>query len=223
MAHGIKLLVCGFESSGKSTTTSKIDKALVVNFDRKEYAYKVPHTNITEFTGIPAIIETVMSKAAKYKEKYNELPKTIVLDTVTQLNSAIQKYNLNKFTGFDVHTNNNKDTLALNDFIENTLIANGINVVIVAHTNYDENTARYVIPSTGAFAKAGSFLSIVNESVFIEKKNGKLVVHHRNLKLPCRTTIESYPDKEPIEDYDINKHINYLENNKVEAEEFSLD
>ncbi len=220
---GIKLLVCAYESSGKSTTTSGIEEALVLNFDRKEYGFKVPHINMAHYEGMSALKDKVMETAGKYQEKYSKLPKTIVLDTVTQWQNALQKYNLDKFVGFDVHSNNNRDTLAFNDFIEDDLIANGINVVIVAHTNYDADTNRHTIPSTGAFAKAGSFLSIVNDAIFIEKKAGKLIVNHRSMKLPCRTTLEGYPDSEKIEDYDINKHINMLMESKVEAEEFRFD
>lgn len=156
----IKLLIAGFENTGKSTTASKIEDALVINFDRKTYGFAVPHVNITEYTGIDDLISTINEKLGAYQERYNKLPQTVVLDTVTQFYTTLQAYNENNFKGFDVHKNNNKDTLNLNAYIEDTLIANDINVVIVAHTVFDQETARHIIPATGQFGKAGSWLSV---------------------------------------------------------------
>ena len=223
MANGIKLLVAAYENSRKSTLAAQIEDALVINFDRKEYAFKVPHKNITHYEGLQALTESIMTVVEQYSERYDKLPKTIVLDTVTQFQSSLQKYSLDKFKGFDIHSNNNKETLGFNDFIENDLIANGVNVVIVAHTNYDEATARHVIPSSGAFAKAGSFLSIVNDGIFLEKKSNKVIVHHKSLKLPCRTTLEDIPESQDYDEYNINDHIQALTNRKLEAVAFKFD
>jgi len=160
MSKAVKLLVCAYESCGKSTITSGIHNALVVNFDRKEYGFKVPHVNVPEFEGITPLINMLNEKVGLYQEKFGSLPETIVLDTVTQFYSAMQYYNAEKFKGFEIHSNNNKDTLALNAYIEDTLIANGVNVVIVAHTMYDADTSRHIIPASGQFAKAGSWMSV---------------------------------------------------------------
>ena len=40
MSKAIKLIVSGFESSGKSSITSKIQDVLVINFDQKEYSFE---------------------------------------------------------------------------------------------------------------------------------------------------------------------------------------
>jgi len=222
MSKAIKLLICGFESTGKSTIGAKIDKALVVNFDRKEYAFKVPHCNIKSYTGLDAVTDTITEKVQAYEAKMGHYPNTIVLDTVTQMYSAMQKFNDSKYNGFDIHKNNNMDTLGLNDFIEDTLIANGMSVVIVAHTVYDEASGRHIIPATGAFAKAGSFLSVVNNSVFIEKKANKRVVNHTVMKFPCRSTLEDIPEYEDMDKYDVNKHIAQLKEQKLESDDFLL-
>lgn len=134
----------------------------------------------------------------------------------------MQKYNADKYKGFDVHTNNNRDTLAFNEFIENSLIPSDINVVIVAHTAYDEATARHVIPATGAFAKAGSWLSVVNDAVFIEKKPNKLVVHTSGLKYPARSTLADIETNIDIENYDLQAHLDKLSSTKIEAEDYAL-
>lgn len=218
----IKLLISGFENTGKSTTASKIKDALIVNFDRKTYGFPVPHMNVTEYTGIDALIGTINEKLGVYQEKMGNLPKTVVLDTVTQFYTTMQGYNDDHYKGFDIHKNNNRDTMHLNAYIEDVLIANGINVVIVAHTMFDSDTARHIIPATGQFGKAGAWLSITNEAVFIEKKSGKFLIHQRSMKFPCRTTLPDLEDSVDSDKYDINEHIAKLEAAKLEATEFIL-
>lgn len=220
--RSIKLLVSGFESSGKSTITSQIKNALVINFDRKEYGFQVPHSNFKEYTGIDSVTSFITEKVKMYKEKNKKLPEVVVLDTITQLYSAMTNYNSKKYTGFAIHSQNNSDTLDLNNYIENALISNGISVVIVAHTLVDTESGRFIIPAQGSFAKAGSFLSIVNDSIFIEKSSGKLIVYTKSMKYPARTTLKDIPDKLPSTEYDINDHINNLRASKLEAVKYIL-
>ena len=116
---------------------------MVVNFDRKEYGFKVPHINIKNYTGLDIMIGQINEKLSVYQEKMGSLPKTIVLDTVTQFYSTMQSFNNSRYKGFDIHSSNNKDTLGLNAYVEDVLIANGINVIIVAHTTFDSETERH--------------------------------------------------------------------------------
>lgn len=222
MSHAVKVLVNAFESSGKSTITSQLEDALVFNMDSKEYGFKVPHVNMKEYEGMDNLIEFISEKLETYNEKFGHYPKNVVFDTVTQLYVSMQKYNGEKYKGFDEHKANNSDTLAFNAFIEQALIPSDINVIIVAHTIYDENTSRHIIPATGAFAKAGSWLSVVNEAVFIEKKSNKLVVHTSGFKYPARTTIENLETNVNIEDYSLQEHINKLNKQKIESTDLSL-
>lgn len=218
----VKLLVSAFESSGKSTITSQLEDVLVFNFDHKEYSFKVPHANLKDYQGMDWLIQQMSEKIGAYKEKFGKYPKNIVFDTVTQMYSSMQKYNADKYKGFDIHTNNNKDTLAFNEFIEAQIIPSGINAIVVAHTTYDEATARFTIPASGAFAKAGSWLSVVNDGIFIEKKANKLVVHTSGLKYPARSTLSDIEQSAEIEKYSLQDHIHKLEAIKLEADEFVL-
>lgn len=156
----VKFLVSAFEKSGKSTITSQLRNPLVINLDQKEYGFKVPHVNIKEYLGMDALLETIAEKLQAYKEKFGKYPENLIFDTVTQMYSAMQKYNSDKYKGFDTHSKNNQETMAFNQFIEQQLLPAGINVIIVAHTLYDEATSRHIIPATGAFAKAGSWTSV---------------------------------------------------------------
>ncbi len=222
MARAVKLLVSAYESCGKSTVTSQVKNALVINLDHKEYGFKAIHANIPNFEGMDELTNEISLKIEAYQEKKGEYPETVVIDTVTQLYSAIQKYNGVRYTGFDIHSNNNKDTLNFNGYIEETLIASGINVVIVAHCMFDPDTNRHIIPATGQFAKAGSWMSVVNDAIYIEKKSSKLVVHQVSMKFPCRTTLKGLAPSVPIEDFDINVYLKTLIDSKVETEEWSL-
>lgn len=222
MANAIKLLVSAFESSGKSTITSQLEGALVFNLDHKEYGFSIPHANIKEYEGMDLLLEQIGEKIEAYNERFDEYPKNIVFDTVTQMYSSMQKYNGEKYKGFEEHKHNNLDTMKFNSFIEESLIPSGINVIIVAHTVWDEPTNRHIIPATGAFAKAGSWFSVVNDAIFIEKKSNKLIVHTSNLKFPCRSTISDIDTAVNIEDYNLQEHINTLTKNKFEAEDFAL-
>ena len=222
MSRAVKLLVSAYESCGKSTITSKVSDALIINLDHKEYGFPAVHANIPNYEGMDELTETINSKVEAYNDKKGEYPKTVVIDTVTQLYSAIQKYNGTRFTGFDIHSNNNRDTLNFNGYIEEVLIANGINVVIVAHCMYDADSGRHVIPATGQFAKAGSWMSVVNEAIYIEKKSSKLVVHQTSMKFPCRTTLKDLKPSLPIEEFDINNYLETLIASKVETTDWSL-
>lgn len=218
----VKFLVAAFEKSGKSTITSKLRNSFVFNFDAKEYGFKVPHSNMKNYNGMSNLLAQMIEKLKLYKEKTGSYPETVVLDTVTQMYSAMQAYNSEpgRYKGFAIHTANTKDTLDFNEFIEKQLIPNGMNVIIVAHTKYDESTSRYIIPASGAFKDGGSWTSVVNDSVYIEQKNGKLIVHLDNLKYPCRTTLKDLPESISIEEYDLQEHLDKLKANKVEAEEY---
>lgn len=222
MSKAVKFLVSAFESCGKSTLTSQIDNALIINLDHKEYGFKTVHANIPNYEGMQELIEEINDKIEAYNEKKGEYPETVVIDTVTQMYSAIQKYNLSRFSGYDVHTNNNRDTLNFNGYIEGTLIANDINVVIVAHCMFDSDSGRFIIPASGQFARAGSWMSIVNDSIYIEKKPNRLVVHQNSLKFPCRTTQKGLKDSVAIEDFDINSYLKNLKESKVESTEWVL-
>jgi len=218
----VKFLVSAFEKSGKSTITSQLRNPLVINLDQKEYGFKVPHVNIKEYVGMDALLETIAEKLQAYKEKFGKYPENLIFDTVTQMYSAMQKYNSDKYKGFDVHSKNGQETMAFNQFIEQQLLPAGINVIIVAHTLYDEATSRHIIPATGAFAKAGSWTSVVNDSIFVEVKSSKLVVHLKGLKYPARTTLTDLPDSIPVEEYSLQDHLDQLTAKSVEFEDYIL-
>lgn len=216
-----KLLITGLESTGKTTLTSKLEKALMVSVDGKAYPFARPHYRPEKYSGLPNFKNELIQKLKSYKAKYGERPQTVVFDTVTKLYENMYKYAQANFKGFDVHNTISNETLSFNDLIEELLIANGVNVVIIAHVVYDEKTSRYTVPATGQFKNSGSWLSLVDNASFVHVQGNTRMISHTELKYPCRTTVEM--DKvQKVDDYDINTHIAKLEKSQGDNSEFAL-
>lgn len=220
----IKILISGYENSGKSTLVSKIENALVINCDFKEYTLKVPHFNVNDYRGYNDFRDLVISKIKAYKDKFDKLPEYVIFDTITQLYNRMSKYNSKAYKNFEVHNKNEEDTFNINDFIETVLIEKGMNTIIVAHTIIDELTGRHTIPAKGAFKKSGSWLSVVSEAIFIDRTSNHHNVVIKSDNFPVRSLIER-EGKEiniNIKDFDINKYLKEITDVKVEVKEFEL-
>ena len=213
----VKLLISGQESSGKSTLTSQIDDSMVIVVDGKSYPFNKPHYRIDEYNGIADFKNILITKIKAYKAKYDELPKVIVIDTITKMYENMYIWSQENFKGFDIFNAINKDTLYLNKVIESTLIKKGIDVVIVAHATYDESTGRYVIPAKGEFKNTGSWMSVVDEASFLYTLGQERYIAHTELKYPCRSTLDLV-GSEPVDKYSINDHLNKLREKATETE-----
>ena len=216
-----KLLITGLEASGKTTITSKLDKALVVSIDGKSYPFSVPHYRPSTYTGLANFKKELIEKLKAYKAKYGEKPQTVVFDTVTKLYENMYKYAQKNFKGFDVHNTISTETLSFNDMIEELLIANGVNVVITAHVIYDEKTSRYTVPATGQFKNSGSWLSLVDNASFVYVQGNTRMISHTELKYPARSTVDM-PKGSKLDEYDINAHMSKLMDAQGENEEYAL-
>ena len=133
----------------------------------------------------------------------------------------MEKWANEKFTGYNIWSSLGKDILSINDFLE-SLVEEGINVVITVHVQYDAETSKYKATSPGQFGKNGGWISVVDESVFIEVKGNKRILHYKTLKFPCRTLQEELPESINLDDFDINAHIRLLEEASTESEEWSI-
>jgi hypothetical protein len=160
-------------------------------------------------------------KVDAYVDKFGNPPKTIVFDSVSRIFNIIENYCNSRYTGFNVYSELNKDINKFVNFIEEEILPSGINVIIISHSIYDENVNGYQLVSSGKFKTLGSFYSVVDNAVAIEIKSNKRIVHHRNPKMLARTVLD-YPDKQPMDEYDINKHIKDLEKTHIEATKWEL-
>ncbi len=210
MSKGVKLLVCALESVGKTTMTSKLEKSMVIAIDSKPYPFNVPHYEVREFNGVIDFKNVLIDKIKVYKEKFGELPKTVILDTVTKLYELIYLWAEDNYKGFDQHNAISKATLQLNSMLDKLLVDRGINLVVTAHTQYDINTNRFIIPATGAFKNSGSWLSVVDNAVYMYILGTERMVAHNDVKFPCRTTLDGMKSGR-VDDYDINEHMKELE------------
>ena len=222
---GFKLLVVAKESTGKTTMVSRLDNALIMCTDNKSFDFEVPHFRYSEYNGFDDMMDTIEEKLETYEDKFGKLPDTFVVDSVTHLSNAIEKYCKDKYTGFNVYSNYGADIVDFNAFLED-LIMEGINVVITAHCTYNPDINGYEIQAPGNFGKNGSWLSVVDNSIFITVKGNKRMVYTKAVKLPARTSI--YNDTKETEismemdKYDINKHIKDLQNKSKKSSKWVL-
>jgi Cdc6-like AAA superfamily ATPase len=218
----IKLLVAGESNSGKTTLTKDLTDVLVVSCDGKRFPYPKPHVLIPSFSSADELIQIVTDKIVAYKEKYKELPKTVVFDSVSRIFDIMYDNCNVKFTGFTIYSELDKSIKTFTNFVEDSIVASDINVVLISHALWDSETAKYNLVGKGSFAKTGSFLSVVDEAVFLETKNNKRVIHNRSTKFPARTLQEDLADSLPVEDFNLQSHIDLLASRQEDVSEFSL-
>lgn len=218
----IKLVISGESNSGKTTLTKDVKDTLVISHDGKKYPFAVPHGTITTFDSAADLIAFVETKAAAYNDKFKEMPKVVLFDSVSRIYETLYASCSKKYTGFAVYTQLDKEIKEFADFVENTLVANGIDVVILSHAIYDADTAKYNLVGKGSFSKVGGFLSVVDEAIFIEPKADKRIIHFRSVKFPARTLTEELPDSVNVKDFNLNDHMEILRSHSDKAEEFAL-
>lgn len=221
----IKVLVSGYENTGKTTLISKLDDALLINCDNKSYNGSLPFAKYNDYKGIEDFKKFVNSKIKLYKEKYKKLPKFLIIDTVTHLYTNMVAYCNRAFRGFDIHKNLNTDTLELNKYIEDTLLANNINVVIVAHCIVDQKTDKHTIYANGSFKDSGSWLSVVQEALYIERSKDVHKVHIKSDYLPARSLLEwkEYEDGNvDFNEFDFKNYTDILLKNSDKVQENEL-
>lgn len=211
----VKLLITGFENTGKTTLASKIKDSLIFNCDGKTFPHDVVHTDMPKWKGYKHFQEFFIKRMRQYNELYGSLPKTVVFDTITHLYYDLTNYNRRTYSGFDTHSQNNEDIQSINEFIESKLLREkGINVVIMAHTEVDKKTERFTVPAQGQFARTGGFVSFVDESIYIERGEEHLIVLKDKTNAVVRSTL--FKDKDTIKiefnSFDINSHIEAINN-----------
>ena len=65
-------------------------------------------------------------------------------------------------------------------------------------------------------------LAETDEAIFIETKSSKRVLHFRSLKFPARTLQEDLPDHMPVEEFNLQKHLETLSANQSVVDDFAL-
>lgn len=218
----VKLLISAEANSGKTTLTKDLENSLVISHDGKRYPFPVPHVLVPSFDSVQELIDTVVEKVEAYNAKFKAYPDTIVFDSVSKIFDTIHANCNEKFKGFVIYSELDKEIVAFTSFIENSLIASGMNVVLISHALYDADTAKYNLVGKGSFAKRGGFLAEVDEAIFLEVKTNKRIVHFRSAKLPARSLQPDLQDSMPVEDFSLQQHINVIAGNASQVDEFQL-
>lgn len=218
----VKLLISAEANSGKTTLTKNLENSLVISHDGKRYPFPVPHVLIPTFESIQELINITVEKIEAYKEKFGAYPDTVVFDSVSKVFDTIHANCNEKYKGFVIYSELDKEVVAFTSFIENSLIASGMNVILISHALYDSDTAKYNLVGKGSFAKRGGFLAEVDEALFIEVKSNKRIIHFRSAKLPARSLQEDLPESISVEDFNLQEHINKLAGNAGAVDEFAL-
>jgi len=65
-------------------------------------------------------------------------------------------------------------------------------------------------------------LSEVDEAIFLEVKGKKRTIHYRNSKMAARTVMSELPDSVPLEEFNLQEHIELLETKQSKATAWSL-
>lgn len=217
-----KVLIAGLANSGKTTLTKNLKKALVISHDGKKYPFAVPHGLLTELDTTSTLVDFAVEKIEAYKEKFKEYPETIVIDSISRVYDSLYDSCNKRFNGFTIYSQLDKEIKELNDFLENDLVAAGVNLVILSHALYDAEEKSYNLVGKGSFSKTGGFLSVVDEAIFIEAKNEKRTLHFRSTKYPARTLVEELPDSMLVDKFNLQEHIDLLNARSSNVDEYEL-
>lgn len=217
----VKVLISGLAAAGKTTLINSLEDVLVVSHDGKAFNLPKPHVYVPGFDSVDALINLTLAKVEAYNEKFGALPKTLVFDSVSKIFETISNNCNKKYTGFVIYTELNKEISKFTEFLENITVE-GINLVILSHANFDEDTEGYKLVAQGNFAKRGGFYAEVNESVFLLSKGNKRTVHLRSTKYPARTLNDDFPDSMDISEFNLQNHIDTLSRKNIDVQNFSL-
>lgn len=218
----VKLLISAESNSGKTTLTKDLKNSLVVSHDGKRYPFAVPHVMVSTFGSITELIELTNEKIVAYKEKFNSYPKTIVFDSVSKIFDTILDNCNEKYKGFQIYSELNKEIHEFTEYVQNTLIASDMNVVLISHALYDADQAKYNLIGKGDFAKRGGFLAEVDQALFIETKNNKRIIHFRSTKFPARTLRNDDPDSMNVAEFSLQDYVTTLSEEQETVDEYAL-
>jgi len=219
--NNIKLAVVALPAIGKTTLLQTLTDTLVIARDGKRYPFAQPHINVPDYTSVSELIDIIANTVEKYEDKFGKLPKTVAIDSISKILLDIEGYCLATIKSFP-YGKINTEIKEFVDFIERDL-AEVFNIVLVSHALYNEDTVGYsLVNAGGSYGKKGGILSEVDESVFLELKGKKRIIHYRNPKMCARTTVGDLPDSIEAPEFNLQDHLTMLQNKQSKAAEWSL-
>lgn len=217
----VKLLVSSLPAIGKTTLLQTLEDVLVIARDGKTYPFPQAHVNVPDFDNVDQLIDLTVEKVEAYETKLGKMPKTIAFDSVSKILLDIEGYVLEQVKSFP-YGKVNTEIKKFVDFIERDVVPN-FNVVLVSHALYNEEVNGYsLVNAGGSYGKKGGLLSEVDEAIFLELRGKNRNVHFRNSKLCARTTVADLPEYVPVEEFNLQEHIEMLRGKQGEAAEWRL-
>ena len=217
----VKLLVSSLPAIGKTTLLQTLKDVLVVARDGKTYPFPQAHVNVPDFESVDTLIDLTVEKVEAYEAKIGTMPKTIAFDSTSKILLDIEGYVLEQVKSYP-YGKVNTEIKKFVDFIERDVVPN-FNVVLVSHALYNEDINGYsLVNAGGSYGKKGGLLSEVDEAIFLELKGKNRIVHFRNSRMCSRTTVAELPDTMPVEEFNLQEHIEMLRGKQGEAEEWRL-
>lgn len=217
----VKILVSSLPNIGKTTLLQSLKDCLVIARDGKKYPFPQSHVNVPDFTSAEQLIDLIISKVNAYEDTIGSLPKTIVIDSISKILLDIEGYTLEAVKSFP-YGKINTEIKKVVDFIERD-IAPQFNVVLVSHAMYDEDSNSYkLVNAGGSYGKKGGILSEVDEAIFLELKGKNRVVHFKNSRMASRTTVTDSPESVPVEDFNLQEHIEGLMEKQDKVSDWTL-
>jgi len=203
-----KLLINGVSGVGKTSLLQSLLNAFVISRDGKNFPFNMPHMLVPAFYNMntllnggtvgvgeeEVVVEGFFDKVEKYNDKFGKYPETIAIDSCSKIMQDIIDVSNLHYTNFDIHSNINKEIAILTRFIQEDLVANGMNVVMLNHVM--DNDKKGLVPvGQGKFKDKGGFYSEVDHSILVTD----MKIKHRGVANQARTTINELPDIQYIE------------------------
>ena len=216
-----KILISGLSNTGKTSLLQTLTDVLVIANDGKKYPFKQPHRNIEVTNTAASIIGQIEEATESYHTKFGVYPKTIAVDSISKILLDIQNHYLSTVSSFP-YGPIGKDISHLMAYFENELVKNGCNVIFVSHAEKDDDGQYKLVTAGGASGKRGGVIADVDNSIYIEIKGTKRIIHHKNPKLLARTLNEDLPDTEPVETFNLQNYLDTLLATETDTDEWSI-
>lgn len=218
-----KLLLSGPPNGGKTSLLTSLNPktTLVISRDGKAFGLPLHHKTVTEFSDADDLINQIGEAVVAFIDKTGENPETIVIDSISKVFLDIEARVLARVKSFPYGVVNTEIGKLVN-FLENDIAPN-CNIVFVSHTQLDpDQGVHQLVNAGGSYGKKGGILSEVDQAIAIEIKGKKRVLWYRSYPMSARTTIEDLPDSVPLEDYNLQDHLNTLSQVSDEVSGFAL-
>lgn len=220
---GVKVLISGLPNVGKSTLLKDLnpETTLLIVRDGKKSPLKIPKKTIEDFTDVDDLISQITNAVSSYIEKYDKNPETIAIDSISKIFLDIEARILARVKSFP-YGQINIEIAKFMEFLEHS-IAPVCNLVMISHAQLNTETSSYeLVNAGGSWGKKGGAISEVENALFIELKGSKRTIHHKTHKMLSRSLIDSIPESEPADTFNLQSYIDLVNEEINSSEEFEV-